>query len=141
MRNNLSAYVSIGPFEFGSSAISIASLMPGKLNQRVNIKGEKTIYFENLNFVFSYDDKLVEVTVFPEAQLFVLGSDIFKEQDVHQFLRSIDDSPLEYVGLIFYPKLGLSVGGTEIGADFAITAIAKGRFDFLLPKFKPVFRL
>jgi hypothetical protein len=136
MRNNLIAYNSVGAFEFGASENSIGSLFPEKFKQRVNVKGEKTIYFENLNFVFSPDDRLLEITVFPEAQLFINGSDIFKEQDVHQFLSLIDESPLEYVGLIFYPKLGLSVGGTELGADFAVTAISKGRFDSILPKFK-----
>ena len=56
---------------------------------------------------------------------------------MHGFLREFDGAALEYVGLVFYPKLGLSIGGTEIGVDFSITAISEGRFDLLLPKFKP----
>ena len=137
MKMNLIPYQSVGPHKFGASEAATKSLLDQTCSQRVNLKGEKTLYFRNLNFVFSTKNELVEITIFPEAKLLVEGSNIFQEVNVHGYLKQVDKFPLEYVGLIFYPKLGLSVGGTEIGADFAVTAISKGRFDLLLPKFKP----
>ena len=136
MKINLIPYQSVGPYEFGASEAATKSILDETFSQRVNFKGEKTIYFKNLNFVFSTTNQLVEITIFPEAKLLVAGANIFQEGDVHGYLKQIDEFPLEYVGLIFYQKLGLSIGGTEIGADFAVTAISKGRFDLLLPKFK-----
>ena len=137
MKMNLVPYKSVGAILFNSGESLATSLLGVDFKVRLNLKGEKTFYFESINLVFTSNDQLKEITFFPESKLLVSESNIFEEKDVHGFLRELDSSPLEYVGLVFYPKLGLSIGGTEIGVDFSITAIAEGRFDLLLSKFKP----
>ena len=132
----LAPYKSVGRLTFGSEPEALMLVLGKPLIDRVDNRGESALNYANLNLIFSLRG-LQEITIFPEAGLHIEGKNIFEEPDVYGYLNLIDSGPLECVGIIFYPKLGLSVGGTELGVDFSFTAIAKGRFDSLLPKFKP----
>ena len=129
-------YKSVGQLAFGSAPEASMLVLGKPLIDRIDNRGERALNYANFNLIFSLQG-LQEVTIFPKAGLHIEGKNIFEETDVYGYLNFIDSEPLECVGIIFYPKLGLSVGGTELGVDFSFTAIAKGRFDSLLPKFKP----
>lgn len=130
-------YESVGPFAFGATVGSILALAVEEPRKQMNSKSEQALYFGNSSLVFSLDDKLQEVTLFPESRLRVFGGNIFDQDDLHSYLMLFDHSPLEHVGLVFYPRLGLSIGGTEIGVDLSVTAVGPTRFNSVLPKFKP----
>ena len=57
-----------------------------------------------------------------------------------QHLAGLDPSPLESAGILYFPKLGLTLSGFHNEDERTATVMCQGRLDDLLPKFEP-FRI
>jgi hypothetical protein len=79
---------------------------------------------------------LVEISFQRNVVLMVSGIDIFNDADAWIRLASIDP-PHEYVGILFFQRLGLSITGPHTHDQKVATAISAGRFDSIKGKFLP----
>jgi hypothetical protein len=130
-------YVGVGPFRFGMTPDdAIRAIGPPARQTRTASKELKLRYVE-FCLVFSNAAGLVEVSFEPEAHLIVGGIDLFFNPAALRRLAKSDPSPLESVGILFFPKLGITLSGFHKEGSRTATVICTGRLDDSLPKFKP----
>ncbi len=94
-------------------------------------------FHPDFTLVFSDAAGLVEACFEPEARLMVGGVDLFRHRAPLRHLATLEPSPLESVGILYFPSLGITLSGFHKEDSRTVTVMAAGRLDDLLPKFKP----
>jgi hypothetical protein len=132
-------HVCAGPFRFGMTVDeAVGSLGPATSRTRT-ISGALRVRYPTLDLVFTEAAGLVEVSFTPQEQLIVAGIDVFHELAPLRRLAQVDPSPLESVGILYFPKLGITLSGFHKDDSRTVTVMAAGRLESLqlMPSFKP----
>ena len=138
MQFYLAPYYSVGPLRFSMTKDDVSSILGKPDSIFKNGRNEFVFTFNSIGVeaVFSLQSELlVEVSFRDKGNLVVAGINIFNCKNALNHLLAQDANPLEYVGILFLPKLGLTLSGFHNEDDRVITALCKGRIDHLLPKF------
>jgi hypothetical protein len=130
-------HVAVGPFRFGMTVDEATSSLSPSTSRTRTISGALRLRYPKLDLVFTDPGGLVEVSFTREVHLIVAGIDVFHELAPVRRLAQIDPSPLESVGILYFPKLGVTLSGFHNEDPRTVTVMAAGRLDDLLPKFKP----
>jgi hypothetical protein len=133
-------HVGVGPFRFGMTADEAKGVAGPPKRSLKTPSRELKLNYDDFVLVFSDAKGLVEATFTPQARLIVGGADLFRDAAPLQHLASLDSSPLESVGILYFPKLGITLSGFHNADPRTATVMCQGRLDDLLPKFKP-FRI
>lgn len=129
-------YVGAGALRFGMPEREIASILPEPLRKGKNRRKELTYHFSEFSLVFS-QDSLVEITYYPQADLQLFGVDLFRDPESLKKLAEFDPSLLEYVGILYFPSLGITLSGFQNGEPKTVTAVARERLSHVASKFQP----
>lgn len=133
----LKAYVGIDQLSFTTTEMECEKILGAPIRRSKNRKNETKLVYEKFEFTFPPDgSKILEMSFRPNIKLLVNEIDIFNDKMALNKLSKID-SPLEYVGILFFPTLGISAAGLHRQDDKVVTAISKGRFDGVLHNFVP----
>jgi hypothetical protein len=95
---------------------------------------------DEVNISYSSDDgAAVEFIFMPSSVVMYHGMDIFRMNDPIAHLRRYDNRPMERVGFIFFPMLGIAFadyheGGNE---DWFIRVFKRGLYDSILGRARP----
>lgn len=130
-------HVSVGPLKFGMTLGQVEEILGKPTRTSRTRSGETRVQYPDVVLAIDLEGKLTEATLVPSASFIVNGSDVFKSATPLSDLAKIDPAPLEYVGILFFPGLGLTLSGFHNEDEKTITALSPGRFDSLKPKFKP----
>ena len=130
-------YVGAGKINFGASKNTVISLLGMPIQCSTNRRKEEKMTYDDLELVFLPDAAGVcELTFRPDSHPVILGIDIFHDRDALQKL-ALHDAPLEYVGILFFPTLGITASGLHNEDSRSVTAIAPGRLDGIKKNFLP----
>jgi len=134
---DLLPYEGAGPLRFGMTAADASAAIGVPLRSNKTRRGEMRYWYANLVLVVDLRGQLAEITFMDNARLVVEGIEVFETPNALLELAKRDGSPLEMVGIVFFPKLGITLSGFHTEEEKTITALARGRVDHLLPDFKP----
>jgi hypothetical protein len=140
MSYEVSPHVGVGPFRFGMTADEARGVAGPPKRSLKTPSRELKLNYEGFQLLFSDAKGLVEATFTSEVCLIVGGADLFRHAAPLRHLASLDPSPLESVGILYFPKLGNTLSGFHDEDARTATVMCRGRLDDLLPKFKP-FRI
>ena len=133
----LNSYIGVGSLKFSMREDEILPILGKPTSIQNNWLNEKTFTYNSFELVFSLkDEKLVEISFQNNLHFIVNGLSIFDDMAALEKLLAQEENPLEYVGILFLPSLGLTLSGFHTEDDKVATAICKGRLDSMLPKFK-----
>ncbi len=130
--NVIEPYASAGSFRFGATYEDVVSDFGAPRSQEKSRLGETIVRYDGCGATIS-SHGLVEAYFLPEADVSILGIDVFKEPKAFQELCALDGNPKEFMGFIVLLRLGVTMTGFHDGyeAQKAITAFEKGRWDRL----------
>lgn len=130
-------YAGIDEVKFGDTETVVEQTFGAPMRRSKNRKNETKFIYDDAEFTFSAGEKtLVEISFRPNVELTIGEVSIFHDKDTLEKLIKIEP-PLEYVGILFFPIMGISTAGLHNADDVSVTAIAKGRFNNVLQKFVP----
>ena len=133
----LTPYTGTDQISFSASLIECEKIFGTPVRRTTTRKNEMKLVYDTIEFIFPMDgSNILEMSFRPNVKLILNGIDIFHDKTALSELSKID-SPLEYVGILFFPALGISSTGLHNRDDLSVTAIAKGRFDKLVHNFLP----
>lgn len=130
-------YIGANQIKFNSNMQHVAKLIGNPLAQKITRRGEPVHCYENLSLVFSKNDELQEISFTGKAHAELMHIDLLWDGDALEKLIKIHGNPLEYLDILFFPNIGLSLSGFHTDEPKVATAIAPHRFDGVLSKFKP----
>ena len=134
-------YVAVGPLRFGMTTAEVESVMGTPLRISATSRREPRYRYPEFNAVFALTGGLAEVSFFDTAHVLIEAVDIFETPWPLQHLLKLDPGPLEDVGFLLLPKLGIMCTGFHNYDDRTLTALASAsRLDPLLSNFKPYTR-
>jgi hypothetical protein len=131
--------VRVGPFRFGMSSEEAAHILGTAPRRSETISGALKMHYSTIDLVFTHATGLVEVSFTPDEHVIVAGIDVFHEPWTLRRLAEVDHEPMESVGILYFPKLGITLSGFHTGGVRTVTAMAAGRLESLqlIPRFKP----
>ncbi|MBD9424992.1 hypothetical protein IB232_06650 [Pseudomonas sp. PDM15] len=135
------------PIVFGMKPSEVAELFEtSPYRSRLNRNKEREEFWEcngkHLSVTYnSQDDEVIEITLYPGLEAWIGTVKILGTGAVNpiQYLRWLDDSPLEGVGVMLFKKIGISTSGFHDNdkSQESITVAAPGRFDSILHLLTP----
>lgn len=137
MNLKLEPYVGVGPLRFGMSENDVLLSLGKPTKEGPNRRGELTYLYSTFNLVFAKDEGVVEIAFYPGAQLEIDNISMFQDASALEKLIAVDSQVKEYVGILLFPSLGVTLSGFHNEDSETVTAFAKGRLDHLVHKFKP----
>jgi len=137
MNYDVIPYVGVGPLRFGMTPEDVTRSSGPPLHNDRTRNNELKQRHPDFTLVFSDAVGLVEASFAPEAHLMVGGVDLFRHRAPLRHLAALDPSPLESVGILYFPKLGITLSGFHKEDSRTVTVMCGGRLDDLLPRFKP----
>jgi len=135
-------FVGALPLRFGMTRDEVHGVVGSPRAVRTNRFGElDEDYLEVSAGYDKTDAKLCELGFVRSVDVRFRGIDLFRDAGAISLLVEADGSPLEGLGFIVFPSLGIALAdfGSEQDTDQAITVFARGRWSDL-KHFKP-FRL
>ncbi|QNN46313.1 hypothetical protein H9L17_14260 [Thermomonas brevis] len=135
--NVIEPYVSAGSIKFGATYDEIVSDLGEPRSQEKSRLGETVVRYDGFGAtVSSYG--VAEVYFLPDANVSILGIDLFNDPKAFRELCRLDGNPKEFMGFIILLKLGVTLTGFHDGdeAQKAITAFVRGRWDQLVDELK-----
>ena len=136
-------YIEVLPLRFGMTEDDVTSLIGFPIKRLTTRKGELDYRYADCSIRFSKDEKkFVEVGFFPSADIIIDGKNLFKFPEYHRILIEKDGDALEYVGVLFLPKFGITLTGFHDSnpSEQSITAFKQGRLDHIIHNFRPFKR-
>jgi hypothetical protein len=131
----------LGPVRFGESPENVAEILGPPANTRVTKKGEVEEERDLIRISYAGEEapRVVEVSVIPPAEVAVGGRVIRWDFETLDWLLSLESKPMELVGFLLLPQLGIAITGLhdQDPSQRAITAFQEGRWDHLRPEMKP----
>lgn len=125
------------PVTFGMTAKQVRSVLGTKESEVTSRKGKRNEYRQssNIRVGFSQDkNTVVDIALCPDDTLSLMynGIDLLHEDSRFSILLKEDDAPLEMMGFLVFPKLGIGLTGFHDGkkSQRAITVFAKDSIDF-----------
>lgn len=131
--NVIEPYVSAGSFKFGASYDEIVAELGQPRSTEKDRSGETIVRYDGFGATIS-SSGVVEVYFLPDADVSLLGIDVFGDPAAFKSLCALDGDPKETLGFIVLLKLGITMTGFHDGdvSQLAITAFEKGRWDQVL---------
>lgn len=129
-------YVGVGTLCFGMTEDEATGSVGSPVRSTRTASGEHRLIYPEFHLTFS-ESRLAEVSFHPEAHLIVAGIDLFRDAEPLQHLARLDPLPLESVGILYFPNLGITLSGFHNEGARTVTVMRPGRLDGLLSKFRP----
>lgn len=132
-------FVGAGSLHFGMSPTEAHRLLGEPRNSSYNSNGELDEDYAGISIGYSRgDERLVEIGFVCPTSVSLNGSNLFADRNVVEMLASLDKAPIEGLGFIVFPNLGIALADffSEQESDRAITVFARGRWNDL-KGFKP----
>jgi hypothetical protein len=124
---------SVGPVRFGMLPSEVHAAIGAPRRRARNGRGEWDELWGGIKVTYSKEDeRAVEIHVMPPAEALLGGRDLLRADDPVSLLLSYDSQPLEAVGVVLFPKVGIAVTGLGSSADDsdkAVGVFARGRWD------------
>ena len=132
-------FVGAGPLRFGMNPTEVHQILGMPRRSSFSRRSELDEDYAGISIGYSRDaERLVEIGFVIPTSVRFNGSSLFAEQNVVEMLASLDTAPVEGLGFIVFPHLGIALADffSEQESDRAITVFAHGRWDDL-KGFKP----
>lgn len=137
MKFDLNPHEGPAPLHLGMNELDIKNIIGEPIRIGKNWKGERTLYFPDLQVNLGNSNKLLEVMLYPSAGLHYRGLNIFDCHNISD-LRAIDSAILEYMGILLLPNAGITASGFHNEEERTITVLSREAISPLLPKFKEI---
>jgi hypothetical protein len=125
------------------SARDVRTVLGDPRREGRNERGELDQSWGDVSIRYSVDrGQVVEVGLNPPAIAQFAEGKLFELPDPIALLQLHDPNPMEYLGFVVFLNLGLTLTGLEDAdnSQRAVTAFARGRWDQLVPKMRPLNR-
>lgn len=130
-------YVGTNKIKFSTSTKQCKAILGEPMRQSKNRKNEPKLVYKDQELILEIGGaRIVEIAFRPNVTVLLHDIDVFNDVDALAKLSKID-APLEYVGILFFPALGISATGLHNQEDKVVTAISFGRFDAIAHNFSP----
>lgn len=135
----LDPYRAVGPIRFGATIAEVGSVLGAPEFIRTTSRREREERRGPITVTYSSGGGVAEVTLHEPAQLIVSGVDLFQARESYRQLLEGGHAALESLGLLVIPEIGVSLGGfhSDELLPMSVTCFEHGRFDRLLPSFRP----
>jgi len=134
----INPYVGAGSLRFGMDSAQVAEIcgLPDAVD--VDFMGDTS---ENRGWVtVGYKNgKVFHIGFGRGARVIFSGRELFGEVDPIGYCESFDPDPLEWVGFLYFMKLGIRMSGFHDGDESGktISVFCKGRYDEYREQMKP----
>jgi hypothetical protein len=124
---------SVGSVRFGMMPSEVHAVIGAPRRRVRSRRGEWEELWGGLKVTYSKEDeRAVEIHVMPPAAALLDGQDLLRADDPVSLLLPYDSHPLEAVGVVLFPKVGIAVAGHDSPgdeSDKAVGVFARGRWD------------
>jgi hypothetical protein len=145
MQFDIEPYVGALPIRFGMTRAEVRALLGEPMSSHPNWDGTGSCdFFEDATFNVGYDRAVVvdHVGLTPRmAPVFLNGHRLWtaEQPDPNPLLLSLDSNPVEYVGFLCFPRLGITTSGfhDDDPNQCALTVFPRHRLSEWLAEAKP----
>jgi len=124
---------SVGSVRFGMLPSEVHAVIGAPRRRLRSRRGEWEELWGGIKVTYGKgDERAVEIHVMPPAAALLDGKDLLRADDPVSLLLSYDSHPLEAVGVVLFPGIGIAVTGHASPADDsdkAVGVFARGRWD------------
>ncbi len=123
-------YEGVGPLVLGMSPEGVHAVLGAPLRSGVR-EGERVETYRDFTLAYSAANRLIEAAFSSPADVRFEDTNLFTAPDALARLVAADGAPLEGLGSIVFPALGVAVVDfdSEQGGDRAVLVFERGRWD------------
>jgi hypothetical protein len=123
-------YEGVGPLVLGMSPEDARAVVGAPLRSAIK-EGERVETYRAFTVVYSADNRLVEASFSAPADVRFRGLSLFSDPRALDVLVAADGGPLESVGFIVFPSIGIVLADfdSDQDSDRVVGVFEKGRWD------------
>lgn len=129
------SYVGVGPIKFGLTEDQLIKII-GEPNRKLKTYfGDKRLEYFGFGVVFE-NDNVAEINFLPEAKLSFHGHILFQENNIVDFLKTYDSSPVKVDDWVVFNKIGMTVCNFDKSDQTPVISVYKRNYwdDFIRSK-------
>lgn len=123
-------YEGVGPLVLGMSPENARAVVGEPLRSAIK-EGERVETYRDFTLAYSADSRLVEVSFSAPADVRFHDLSLFSDPGALDVLVAVDGGPLESVGFIIFPSIGIVLADfdSDQNSDRVVGVFEKGRWD------------
>lgn len=125
-------YESAGPLVLGMRPEEVHTILGKPRNSSKSRRGERSDTYPQLTATYDKDsERLIELGIGVQVDVRFRGIQLFTDPTALDFLVAADGAPLEAVGFILFPSLGIVLGDFDSDQENerVVSIFGRGRWD------------